>query len=117
MHPQKGCLSEHECNEGAKQILPVGRSSARLPAGLTHSSGLQENPWYPARPVLARLPERGTIQLCGMLACLSKFQIWLGQRQNCTRRRLDWDGGERLMCVCVHCVQPGYVGTFVCVLL
>lgn len=89
---------EHECNEGAEQILPVGHSSAQLPAGLTHSSGLQENHWYPAWPALARLLERGAIQLCGMLACPSKFQIGLGQRQNCTRHRSDWDGGKDCAC-------------------
>lgn len=41
-----------------EQMLPFGHTSAQLPTGLTHSTRLQENHWYPAQPVLACLSER-----------------------------------------------------------
>jgi len=89
-----GCLLEHEYNDGMEQILPSGHASAQLPTGLTHSIRPQENHSYPARAVLARLPERRAIQLCRTSAPPSKFQIWLVQRQICTRRVL---AGDRLL--------------------
>lgn len=39
-------------------MLPFGHTSAQLPTGLTHSTRLQENHWYPAQPMLACLSER-----------------------------------------------------------
>lgn len=41
-----------------EQMLPFGHTSAQLPNGLTHSTRLQENHWYPAQPVLAYLSEK-----------------------------------------------------------
>lgn len=111
MYLRRGC----EYNEGMEQMLPFGHTSAQLPTGLTHSTRLQENHWYPAQPVLACLSERRisdpAVQGVSPTEHISDLACAAPEPPQTEVRP-----GEDKISNASQGVQPGSVGTLMCVL-